>query len=158
MKIFGLSLIFVCSVGIGVYISRIQKKVLEQAKEILDFMIYIKQQIEYFNMPLNEIYSSFENQNQIFSSLVNEISANGWNISLKNKNNIILPDNCISILNNFGNMLGKSEKKDQLQKCNYYIREFELEYEKLKQNIPQKTKASFALSIYIGLMIIIIFL
>ena len=63
LRIAGLSLVLICSVGIGFYTSRLQKTALEQAKNMLDFMYYIKQQIEFFNTPLNDIYSSFNNQN-----------------------------------------------------------------------------------------------
>ena len=158
MKIIGLCLVFVCSVGIGLFTAETQKTALKQAKEMLNFMYYIKQQIEYFNTPLGEIYTSFENQNNFILSLVEDISVNGWKIALKEKKDIFLPSGCVSILYDFGNILGKSDRKDQLEKCDYYIREFEIEYQKLKDTTPKKVKASFALSVYIGLMIIILFL
>ncbi len=158
LKILGLSLVLINFVGIGFYSTHIQKNALEQAKEMLDFMYYIKQQIEYFNTPLSEIYNSFDNTNQLFSSLIKDISANGWTIALKNKKEIIIPQKCLSIINDFGNILGKTGKKDQLEKCDYYIKEFEQEYENLKESTPQKIKTSFALCVYVGLMIIILFL
>ena len=158
LKALGLSLIFICSVGIGFYSSVVQKTALEQAKEMLDFMYYIKNQIEYFNMPLNEIYSSFEEQSRFSSSLVKDISTKGWTHALRKQKKLLLPSPCISIINDFGNTLGKTERKDQLEKCDYYIKEFEQEYENLKEVMPKKTKTSFALCIYVGLMIIILFI
>lgn len=158
LKILGLSLVFISFVGIGFYSTRVQRYALEQTKEMLDFMYYIKQQIEYFNTPLSEIYSSFDNQNQLFSSLIKDISLNGWTVALKNKKEIFVPQKCLSIITDFGNTLGKTGKKDQLEKCDYYIKEFEQEYEFLKESTPQKTKTSFALYVYVGLMIIILFL
>ena len=158
LKITGLVLVFICSLGIGFYTTCIQKTTLEQTKEMLDFMCYIKEQIEYFNTPLGEIYNSFDNQNHLFSSLVKNISANGWSIALKNKKDLSLSANCLLIIKEFGNTLGKTDRKDQLEKCNYYIKKFEEEYENLKESTPQKTKTSFVLCIYVGLMIIILFL
>jgi stage III sporulation protein AB len=158
LKIAGLSLVLICSVGIGFYTSHLQKSVLEQTKNMLDFMYYIKQQIEYFNTPLDDIYSSFDNQNQLFSLLVKDISTNGWKIAVRNQNKLYIPKNFLSIIDNFGNTLGKTGRKDQLEKCDYYIKEFEQEYENLKQTTPQKTKTSIALCFYVGLMIIILFL
>ena len=125
---------------------------------MLDFMYYIKQQIEFFNTPLNDIYSSFNNQNQLFSSLVKDISTNGWNIAVRNQNELYIPKNFLSIINEFGNVLGKTERKDQLEKCDYYIKEFEQKYKELEQKTPQKTKTTLALCFYVGLMIIILFL
>lgn len=158
LKMAGLSLVLICSVGIGFYTSRLQKTALEQAKNMLDFMYYIKQQIEFFNTPLNDIYSSFSNQNQLFSSLVKDISTNGWNIAVRNQNELYIPKNFLSIINEFGNVLGKTERKDQLEKCDYYIKEFEQKYKELEQKTPQKTKTTLALCFYVGLMIIILFL
>ena len=158
LKIIGLSFVFISFIGLGFHSTRVQKCALEQSKEMLDFMCYIKEQIEYFNTPLSEIYNSFDNQNQIFSTLVKDISLSGWTIALKNKKEIFIPKRCLSIINEFGNTLGKTGKKDQLEKCNYYIKEFEQEYERLKESTPQKAKTSFVICIYVGLMIIILFL
>ncbi len=158
LKIVGLCLIFLSSVGVGFYSSRKLKTALQQAKEMLDFINYIKQQIEFFNTPLNEIYSAFENQSCLLSPLVKDISHEGWNMALKNTKKLFIPEPFLSIVKDFGENLGKTNKKDQLEKCEHYIQDFEKEYEKLKITTPEKIRTSLALSVYGGLMIIILFL
>ena len=158
LKFIGLILILICFSGIGLYSTKNHNIGLKQTKEMLNFMNYIKQQIEYFNTPLDEIYNSFNSTTPNFNEIVKDISSNGWTITLCNKKEIFIPQKCLSILKEFGNELGKIGKKEQIEKCTYYINAIEQEYEILKETIPQKTKTTFAIWVYIGLMIIILFL
>lgn len=156
MKTLGLFIIFICPLLLGAFSSHKTKTALTQLRSMLDFMNYIKNQIEYFNTPINDIYSAYENTGNALRDLVFDISVSGWTYALQKKQDLYLPDDIIQKLSQFGSHLGKSTKEDQLTHCNYYIRLLEDQYEKLEKEVPQKTKVSLALGLSCGLMLIIL--
>lgn len=156
MKALGLIIIFLCPITIGAYSSHKTKTALIQLRGMIDFMNYIKSRIEYFNTPINDIYTAYENNESSLSELVFNISVSGWTQALESTQKIYLPNDIIEKLDQFGSYLGKSNKNEQLAHCDYYISLLENEYQKLKEEAPQKTKISLALGLSCGLMLVIL--
>ena len=143
-------------VMLGAFSSHKTKTALIQLRCMIDFMNYIKNQIEYFNTPISDIYTSYEKNNNMLDELVLNISVSGWNSALQNTQKLFLSNDTIQKLEQFGSYLGKSNKDEQLTHCNYYIKLLEDEYDKLEKDAPQKTKVSLALGLSCGLMLIIL--
>ncbi len=158
MKTLGLLMLFLCSLTFGVYSSYKTRTGLSQLRDILDFMCYIKSQIEYFNTPIYDIYKDYNNNDNGLNELISNISLSGWNAAFEKTQKLYLPEAIVQQLMQFGIFLGKSNKEEQLTHCDYYIRLLENEYQKLEQEAPKKTKVSLALGLSAGLMLIILFI
>ncbi len=154
MKILGLFFIFLCSLLVGALSSHKTKFALIQLRSVIEFMSYIKSQIEYFNTPVNDIYSQYDNE--ILKEFVSNISAHGWEEAFVKTQKIYLSSETVERLIKFGSYLGKSNKEEQIAHCTYYIEMMEDEYKKLEAEAPQKTKVSLALGLGGGLMLVIL--
>ncbi len=158
MKLFGLILIFLCSSLCGAYSSYKTNMALKQLRGIINFMRYIKNQIEYFNAPIDSIYESFDAESEQFKSFLCNVSMIGWKKTLEGNNELYFPDNVSEILKQFGATLGKSGKDEQLSLCEYYIGLLESEYKKMESDAPQKMKITMALGVSAGIMLVILFI
>ena len=158
LKIIGIVLLFLAPVSLGAYSSFKTGAEVRQLGQILDFMYYIKKQIEFFNTPINTIYDSYCPADDEFSAFILSISANGWNYALKNTESVFVSDKTTDLLEAYGSNLGKSNKDDQIKHCDYYINLLEKEFEQLSKKAPEKKKVSLALGVYGGLMLAILFL
>lgn len=158
IKTTGLLLVLGSSIGIGAYFSHRENTSLIHLRQLISFIHYIKKQIEYFNTPMCDIYQTFDTRDDTIIGFITEVSKSGWGIALENTKALALPKNIISLLEEFGTTLGKSEKKDQISLCNYYATALEKEYEELSKKLPERKKVSLALGIYTGLMLVLLFM
>ena len=127
-------------------------------KSIIKFMYYIKNQIERFNTPLYVIYKNYAHSNSCeITDFVNDVSRKGWTIAIANAN-IYLSVDTQKLLIEYGEYLGKSNKQEQVIHCNHYIEMIEEKYKELEKAAPDKIKLSLTLSVYSGLMLIILFI
>ena len=121
-------------------------------------MYYIKNQIERFNTPLVVIYENYTHNNSCeIADFVNDVSQKGWTIAIANAN-IYLSVDTQKLLIEYGEYLGKSNKQEQVIHCNHYIEMIEEKYKELEKAAPDKIKLSLTLSVYSGLMLIILFI
>lgn len=158
MKTLGLLIIISSVVSFGLFSSYKTKRSLSSMKSILKFMNYIKNQIDRFNTPLDVIFKKYtDNGDCDIDDFVKEVSQNGWTFAVKNIN-IYLPMETQKMLIEYGEYLGKSNKHEQLIHCNHYIEMIEEKYKELEKNAPDKIKLSLTLSVYSGLMLIILFI
>lgn len=158
MKTLGVILLFFSCVIFGGYSSYKAKASLCQLRSLIDLMRYIRNQIEYFNTPISDIYSSYHEDNENMRCLINEISCSGWGKALKDCQHIYLSHELTSYLTQFGELLGKSGKDEQLSHCDYYLKILEDEYAKKEKDTPKKAKVSLALGFCAGLMLLILFI
>ena len=154
MKILGLFFIFLSSLSVGALLSHKTKFTLIQLRSVIEFMNHIKSQIEYFNTPVNDIYSQYDNE--VLNEFVSNISSYGWEEAFEKTPKMYLSSEASERLIKFGSYLGKSNKEEQLAHCNYYIEMMEDEYKRLEADAPQKTKVSLALGLGGGLMLVIL--
>jgi len=158
IKLIGACAIIICTLGMGLHITGKNKKSLIFTKEMLELMRHAKDKIEYFNAPIDEIFESYTAKKPQFIDSINKIKTDGWESVTEMQNEINLSKEVQSIINEFGNKLGKSNKQDQLSMCNYCINRLENIYKDMQKSLPEKNKVTVALCIYSGLMIIILFI
>lgn len=158
MKTLGLIILAGSVIFFGVFSSYKTKRILFLIKNILNFMYYTKTQIECFNTPLDAIYKKYAEKNECeIRELIENISKNGWASSLETNCNH-LPDSIQDLLLEYGENLGKTNKQEQLKHSIHYTQMLEEKYKEMVLTTPDKIKLSMALSIYSGLMLIILFI
>ena len=158
MKTLGLLIIVFSVISFGLFSSYKTKRSLASMKSIINFMYYTKSQIERFNTPLDLIYRNYaENENCIIADFIEDVLVKGWSNAITNTN-LYLPEETRKILIEYGEYLGKSNKITQLIHCNHYIEMIEEKYKEMEKTAPDKIKLSLTLSVYSGLMLIILFI
>ena len=158
IKILGLLVVFLSSTAVGIYTSNKVKNQLKQQQEVINFLVYIKNQIEFFNSPINDIYTSFDSKDNRVSSLAKNLCNKGWSLKNDDIAALSVTEKTKTYLVLFGEKLGKSNKTEQLSHCEYYLRIINDEYKLCEKNAPQKSKMSIVLGIYAGIMLIILFI
>lgn len=157
-KTIGLIIVFFCSLGIGAYSASTKKKALKQMEELLHFIRFIRLRIDYFNSTLDNIYTSYTPESQSMITFIDSLQKNGWSDTLKDDQNIKLSKYHTKLFSEFGEILGKTPKDEQLTQIDYYLDTLDKELEKLKKDTPDKAKLAFSLWVYGGLLLIILFL
>lgn len=141
MKILGCILILVSTVSCAyLYENSLKSKLLKYV-EIIDFMKYAKNQIEYFSTEIDKIFDSFDAKH------INEI--------LKNKKAPASFGKDGEKLNEYFYALGRGYKKEQIDLSSYYISYFEDSYNKIAYELPSKIKVFRAMSLFFGATTII---
>ncbi len=156
MKTLGIFILFISVLSYGLSISYKTKTEIAQLKEFLSLMKYIKNQIKYFNKPLCEIYCEYALKSSYLSDFLNNLNNFDWKNAFDNTDGIFISKNAKEILVEFGNKLGKNDCDGQIEICDYYITIFEKEVQNASDNYPKKSKLCISLSIYAGLLLIII--
>ena len=113
---------------------------------VKDFTEFIKNQIEYFSLPLNEIYSRYTFKNSL--SVTNIIEQKDVT-SFSNEINQEINATFIG--------LGIGFKKEQLMHLEYLNKRLTSEIEKCEREYAQKVKIFRALSIFTGCCAVILF-
>lgn len=158
MKAVGLCLIFSCCLSLGFYSSYKTKTGLKRLREIIKFLNHIKTKIEFFSSTLEDIYNNYTSDDDTVNLFINDISKFGWSVALNNSKDLYLSEKAKSYLKDYGSFLGKSNKDEQIIHNDYYIRQLEEEYKLLESEAEKKIKLSLSLGIYIGLMLVILFI
>jgi len=154
-KYIGLIILFLCSVFIGQTISAKYRLSVRQTDAFIQFIKYIKSQIEHYNTSYPEIFDKFTNN--ILHDFTDKLHTNEW-ISALDNTAFSFDDNIKEILYSFGHELGKSMRDEQIANCLYTIEQLEIHYNNLKSELPKKTKLCTSLSLMTGLSIVIIFI
>ncbi|MBO5380350.1 MAG: hypothetical protein J6A90_08495 [Clostridia bacterium] len=141
MKILGCFLILISSVSCAYFYEKSLKNKLYKYAEIIDFIKYAKNQIEYFSTPIDKIFASFE------AKYISDI------ISSKAAPKLFGKDD--EQLNTYFASLGKGYKKEQIDLSNYYISYFQDVYTKASYELPSKIKIFRAMSLFFGATTII---
>ena len=157
MKTLGLIIIFSSSVVFGLFSSYTDKCSLVFMREILVFTEHIKEQIKHFNSPLFEIYNSFECKEKTMRNFLENINTYGV-IQAVDDSKKNLSSEYYSLLKQFVSKLGKSNREDQVKLCEYYHKQLENEFIKQSKKLKTNSKLKITLSIYIGLLLIILLL
>ena len=133
MKIIGSFLIIISSIIASYIYEKQQKEKIESLKNLDKFIVYMKQQIEYFNYPLDIIYSKFNNKN-IVSLTVQPNFESELNKDIKD---------CFS-------QLGKGFKSEQIKSLEYLHSKINIKLLDLEKSYIEKVRVFRALSLFIG--------
>lgn len=143
----------VISSAIGaVYNAKTRKNRLRFAEELLDLIAYIKNRIVMFRDPIDQIIEGFEGELLAASGFMRDFSDNGFSYAM-NKSEIgkVVSANTLRRLNEFAKKLGKTDAETQNAYCELCLISLEEDIEKLKQELPEKTKMYSSLCIIAGL-------
>jgi len=156
MKSIGLLLIFICSVLIGTLLKNKNTEELQTLKEMISFLYHIRNKIEFFNQPIDTIYSTHYTSDKKFREFIDNLSVNGWTFALNNQPFITISEKNKNLLAEYGNLIGTNTKEEQLLLNSHCIKTLETEYEILYSEVPQKNKISMVLSVSAGILLVII--
>lgn len=158
MKLLGAFLLFICSCSTGIYFALRNKKQLSDLKETINFLQYIKTRIVYFNSPLNNIYSGFTTDSHSFSAFLSELQNREMYSVLTEGAPLTMSKNTLDALKEMSKELGKTFKDKQEAMLDNCIALLEKEYREKKNDFPQTYKLYVSLGIYVGILLVILFL
>lgn len=144
MKITGSVLIIIASVAVAFYYENKQKNNLIMLTSVYNFLEFIKNQIEFFSLPLNLIYEKYQPKNDCILSLIGGEVPKIFSQNIQDK----LADCFLQ--------LGKGYKTEQIDKLNYTISQIEKEINTMQRENTKKIKIFRAISLFIGCSIVIL--
>lgn len=144
MKIFGSLLIILTSIVISHIYDKRQKEKILAIKELLEFISFVKIQIEYFSLPLNTIYTKYNNNSHYVSNLIKEKP-----LEILDRETADELTKCISCL-------GKGFKKEQIEYLEYITSFLSKKITDNESNYQQKTKVFRAISLFVGCCVVIL--
>lgn len=144
MKIIGSLCILFSSIFASYYYEKSLKCKIKKCEEIIDFLSYIKFQIEYFSTPINIIFEKYDNKTEFINCLIENQKIKAINQEADTK------------INDFFKAIGKGFKKDQLTLCDYTLKLLNEDLTKLKNEYPKKTKVFRSMSLFFGFCTIIL--
>ena len=144
MKIIGCLFIITASILASYLYEKRLKYQSTQLKEISKFVSYIKTQIEFFSLSLNEIYIKFNSNNDLINKLISKEPIDLFDKQIGDE------------LSNTFLYLGNGFKQEQITKLEYIQAFLEEKIKDLDKNYAQKTKVFRAMSLFIGCCIVIL--
>ena len=144
MKIAGSILIILSSITVSFFYERKLKEQIWILKKIADFFNYVKQQIDYFSFPLNEIYKKYE---QIDNHITSIISGEKLDCLSEDMNTAIF---------DIMSTLGKGFKNEQIKSLEYINICLDNEIKKHEREYSQKVKVFRAMALFVGCCTVIL--
>lgn len=114
--------------------------------ELIEFIMYTKSKIEYFSIPVNQIYEDYDKKSELLAEIISSKSCKKLNFDKNTANTI----------NNFFVSLGKGFKKEEIALCDYTYDILKESSSKLKSELPNKIKIFRAISMFVSLSLIIL--
>lgn len=144
MKILGSVLIILSSVIASYFYECNLKSQVQGLKEIDKLVLFIKAQIEYFSLSLNEIYEKYNSKNEIIKKLISKCKLNFFEKEIEDE------------LSNTFDKLGNGFKNEQIKNLEYLHTFLDKKITEFNENYTQKAKVFRALSIFIGCCAVIL--
>lgn len=154
LKYAGLSAIIALALYIAIYIKKYGENKLSFYSAMLDFVNHIKNQIEYFCTPTEEIINSYSDGFLFECGFLGEIEGSDWKSAIDKSKYI--DDESKGILSIFSKKLGKSAKEEQIANCDYTIMALDKKIQTCKEDVIGKYKAYSSLAVVCGFMIVIL--
>ena len=161
-KYFLLLIIFVCIAYIGYSIKTIYKNKYNFFNSLLDFVIFLKNEIKNNKNSLLNIISNYQKSNSnILTSFLNkyiDVLNNKQYINIKNiiPKSIFLSNEEIVFIENLFNNIGKYDYDTELEYLSKTISNIEKYKEKAKEDLIKKGDLYFKLSIMLAISIVLI--
>ncbi len=121
---------------------------------MLDFITYIKNQIEFFCTPTEEIIDSYSEGFLFDCGFLGDIEGNDWTRAVEKSKYI--DDNSKNIIFGFSKKLGKTTKEEQISNCEYAIAALDKQIDSCRADVIGKYKAYSSLAVICGFMIVIL--
>ena len=114
---------------------------------VIDFITYVKQQINYFCTPTNKLIDNYSDKRIVDSGVFDKEGID---------TNIYLDARGKKLLKDFFAKLGKSSADDQIANCDYTIQALNSLLSEYKADIPKKYKVYSTLTLIAGAMLLIL--
>lgn len=158
MKKLGLFIAAVCAVCIGFKKAAEIKKEMAFTDNLLDFIKHIRNNIEFFGIPLEDIYNKYTPPNDAFKRFVDTVRKNGWIDAVDGAENCFLSKNLKKLAKDYGDGLGSTSKTEQLNHNDYYINELTRIKDDFQKAGKDKIKVYICLGFYAGILLVILFI
>lgn len=141
MKLIGSILIIFASVIASYFYEKRLQSYITSTEELYELVLYIKNKIEYFSMPVNEILNSYSRD----TGIINKLSEPDF-----------LDKSIKGDIESFISNLGKGYKKEQVALCEYTLSVLEASKNKMKMEFTKKAKTFRSLSLFTGIGCVIL--
>ena len=144
MKIIGSVLIILSSVVISHRYEREKRQSIDTLKEIRDFIHYIRTQIEYFSLPLCEIYARYNKKSKPILCVIEKTQIIG------------IPSSVQDEITRCFNSLGNGYAKEQMNSLEYLSVKISETITREEKENEKKIKIFRAISVFIGCSVVIL--
>ena len=144
MKILGCVIILIASILCAFKYEKAIKEKVTNIEELINFINYIKNQIEYFSRPLTEIYLSYEKKSKFIEEIIDGAERTDTSSPIN------------KTVSEFFSSIGKGYKKEEIKLCDYTIEQLYTYLTSLKLEMPNKIKVFRSISLFIGVCTIIL--
>ena len=156
MRTVGVACLFAVALLICRMIGEYERRRICESEEMLAFLRAIKCGISGGLLPLSEIYLSHESASLTECGFLLALRrGEKWDAALQKT---LLPDGIKNRLAAFGASLGRSRRENEIELCDYYIRELEKELEAVRREGAARQKSHRALTVTATLMLVILLL
>lgn len=159
LKYLAIAVVLGISFYVAYYIKKRGEEKLQFNEALCDFIEYIKNQIEFFCTPTDEIVANYDSpilEKYEFLTLIDE---NDWEKAIyESKASALLDKRTVSLLDAFSKKLGTTTASEQIANCEYTLSELKKALETQKDEVPKKSKAFSAISVVSGFMAVILIL
>lgn len=146
MKIIGSILIILSSVISSYYYEKSIKENIEKLKILIDLINYIKVNIEYFSISIEEILNEYDTKKHWKKSILKD-----GKFEIKYIDSTLKKE-----ITSFFLSLGKGYKKEQISLCEYTLKNLICVYDNLKKENVKKVKIYRSLSLFFGIGLVIL--
>lgn len=141
MKIVGSLVIILASIVCSFMYEKRLKQQIDCLERFISFVKHIKSKIQYFSLPTNEIFSTYNDFEYINSCISDKFS--------------LLQKNEKSLLDDFFKKIGAGYKEEELALCEFTCNALTEVLNEFKNKNPSKIKIFRALSLFFGVSVII---
>lgn len=139
LKLLGCALTVICAALWGREKSSGVKKEAELTRAVLGLVKRTGEEIETLCCPLNDIFSSYNDEVLTDCKFMDTVRTEGFSAALE-KYEKEFPKEVFSILTSFGKRLGAGDKAEQTALCKRTYMLLSDEYERVCEKLPERTK------------------
>lgn len=161
MELKYLAVVFVLGISFftAYYIKKKGEEKLLVNEAICDLIEYIKNHIEFFCTPVDEILSNYENPVLEKYGFLSFLEDNDWENALhESRAGSFLDKRTAALLDSFSKRLGTGTAEEEVAGCEYTLKELRAVLDVQKSEVPKKSKAFSAISVVSGFMAVILIL
>ena len=157
VKVIGICLILASACAFAYVTIRDSKERVSVCGALIDFVSYVDARIFYFRDPLDAIFDSYENDALEQSGFVNALSERNVSRAIEvSRTGALLSPEIRKVMSDFSDRLGKTPVDDQHNNCRYCIDALNVEYDKLRTEVPKKAKSRSSIAVIGALALILL--
>ena len=154
-KWIGILLILLCGVGAGLAFASFERRRFAQAMGFLALLRYIRLQIDCFSLPVCKILGNCDREVLLDCGApdgARDVPA------LLQGTRLYLPDEVCRLLQDFSAQLGGSYREEQLRCCDYYVARLAPFCDRLREELPRRTRMALLLPMAFAAILVLLLL